>query len=801
MLNKILFMGRNILILLFFSSPSFLLAQNSFTLNGYVEDAISKEKLISAIIYDVESKQGVVTNTYGFFSLTLPKGEKTLTISFVGYETQELKINFNRDTTLNFTLKTAAELQAVEVSAKRQDRIEEQVQMSKITVPIAQIKKIPMLLGEVDVLKALQFLPGVQSGGEGQNALIVRGGSPDQNLIILDGVPVYNVSHLGGLFSVFNGDAIKNVTLLKGGFPARYGGRLSSVLEIDMKDGNMQEFHGAGGIGILTSRLMLEGPIVKNKASFMIAGRRTYYDLLVKPFIKKAFKTEEPNSDFNFNLFFYDLNAKVNWKINENHRLFLSAFNNADIFNVDYKLIDKNKPTDYQRTKGGIDFGNTTSSLRWNWLINKKLFANTTVAYTQYQFNTLAGYELKADTSLQNANGKFFSGIKDWSTRMDFDYLPNPKHRIRFGVNYTYHTYSPGAFSIKSKIENFNTDTTLGSNNTFSHEPFVYVEDEMSLGNFKANVGLHYGGIYTEGSWFGSLQPRLGVSYRLPLDIALKASFATMQQNINLLTNEGIGLPTDLWVPSTKRIGPQKSWQIAAGAAKTWKDDYEISVEGYYKDMTHVLSLKEGASFLGTQNNWQDKVTQGDGKAYGLEFFLQKKEGKTTGWVSYTWSKNLRQFNNLNGGVEFPYKYDRRHDFKMVVSHEFSKRFSINGTWQYGTGNSLTLYTNNFRLPDANQPIESFYKQEIGVATVGERNAYRMPAYHRFDMSMEWTKKKKRHTRTWVLGCYNVYGRANPFAVFKGTKFDETTKQYFPVYRILSLIPVPVPSFSYNFKF
>jgi CarboxypepD_reg-like domain/TonB-dependent Receptor Plug Domain len=801
MCKKNTLMSRGFFITLLLFSSLALTAQNSFTLNGYVEDAISKEKLISAIIYDMGSKQGVVTNNYGFFSLTLPRGEKTLTISFVGYETQELKLDLKRDTVLNFQLKTIAELQTVEISAKRQDRIEEQVQMSKITVPIAQIKKIPMLLGEVDVLKALQFLPGVQSGGEGQNALIVRGGSPDQNLIILDGVPVYNVSHIGGLFSVFNGDAIKNVTLTKGGFPARFGGRLSSVLEIDMKDGNMQEYHGEGGIGILTSRLMLEGPIAKNKASFMVAARRTYYDILAKPLVKSALKKEDPNGDYGFNLYFYDLNAKVNWKINENHRLFLSAFNNADIFNVDYKLTSQRKAGDYERTKGGIDFGNTTGALRWNWLVNKKLFANTTVAYTRYKFNTIAGYEIKQDTTIENANGKYFSGIKDWSTRMDFDYLPNPTHRVRFGASNTYHTYSPGAFSVNVKIDNFKTDTTLGSNNTFAHEPYIYVEDEINLGKLKANVGLHYGGIYTEGSWFGSLQPRVGVSYRLPLNIALKASFASMQQNVNLLTNEGVGLPTDLWTPSTKRITPQKSWQVAAGAAKTWRDDYEVSLEGYYKDMTDVLSLKEGASFFGTQNNWQDKVTQGDGRAFGLEFFVQKKEGNTTGWISYTWSKNLRQFDDLNGGLEFPFKYDRRHDFKIIVSHKFTNRFSANAAWQYGTGNALTLYTNQFRLPNNGQRMEDYYKQEIEVATIGERNAYRLTAYHRLDMSLEWTKKKKRHTRTWVLGCYNTYGRANPFAAFRGSKYDEATQTNIPVYRILSLIPVPVPSISYNFKF
>ena len=801
MKNKTTQLRRDILFTLLALLYFPLSAQNTFTLNGYVEDASSKEKLISAIIYDVGSKQGVVTNNYGFFSLTLPRGEKTLTISFVGYETQQLKINLRRDSTLNFQLKAAAELETVEISAKRQDRIEEQVQMSKITVPVAQIKKIPMLLGEVDVLKALQFLPGVQSGGEGQNALVVRGGSPDQNLIILDGVPIYNVSHIGGLFSVFNGDAIKNISMTKGGFPARFGGRLSSVLEIDMKDGNMQEYHGEGGIGILTSRLMLEGPILKDKVSFMVAARRTYYDVLLKPAVKSQLRREDPNSDYDFGLFFYDLNAKVNWKINEKHRLYLSAFNNADIFNVDIKFTDPNKKTDYDRTKAGIDFGNTTSALRWNWLINKKLFANTTVAYTKYQFNTVVGYEAKQDTSVDNASGKFFSGIKDWSVRTDYDYLPNPTHRIRFGASNTYHTYSPGAFNLKVSIDNFKADTTLGSSNTFAHEPFVYVEDEMNLGKFKANVGLHYGGIYTEGAWFGSLQPRVGVSYRLPEDIALKASFATMQQNVNLLTNEGIGLPTDLWVPSTKRIVPQKSWQVAAGAAKTWRDDYEISVEGYYKGMTDVLSLKEGASFLGTQVNWQDKVTQGNGRAYGLEFFVQKKEGNTTGWISYTWSKNLRHFEDLNGGLEFPYKYDRRNDLKIIVSHKFTNRLSLNAAWQFGTGNALTLYTNELRLPNTNQSIDQYYKQEIGVATIGERNSYRMPAYHRLDMSLEWSKKKRTHTRTWVLGCYNVYARANPFSMFKSTKFDQATGVSTPVYRILSLIPIPLPSISYNFKF
>ena len=403
--------------------------------------------------------------------------------------------------------------------------------------------------------------------------------------------------------------------------------------------------------------------------------------------------------------------------------------------------------------------------------------------------------------AVESASGLYYSGIKDWSFRTDYDYLPNPQHRIRFGASNTYHTYSPGAFNVKVDIDNFKTDTTLGTSNTYANEPFLYVEDEVNLGKFKVNMGLHYGGIYTEGAWYGSLQPRLGMSYMLPADIALKASFATMQQNVNLLTNEGVGLPIDLWVPSTRRIKPQQSRQVAAGIAKTWRDAYEISVEGYYKTMSNVLSLKEGSSFLGTQNDWQDKVTQGKGRAYGLEFFVQKKEGNTTGWVSYTWSKNLRQFDDLNAGQEYPYKYDRRNDFKIIVSHKWTERVSFNAAWQYGTGNALTLYTNTLRLPQSNQSLENHYTSPIDVASVGDRNAYRMPAYHRLDMSVEWTKKKRLHTRTWVLGCYNVYGHANPYSLFKSTKYDPVTRESTPQYRVLSLIPIPLPSISYNFKF
>ena len=785
---------------LFFLLCSSLFAQKNFTISGYIEDSASSEKLISSAVFERKNATGVVSNTYGFYSLTLPKGEVNLIVTYVGYKPIEMSFLLRGDTTLDFHLASNVELQTVEISAKKQDRIENKTQMSQAVIPIAQIKKIPALLGEVDVLKALQLLPGVQSGSEGQNGLYVRGGSPDQNLILLDGVPVYNVSHLGGFFSVFNGDAIKNVTLTKGGFPARYGGRLSSIIEIDMKEGNMKEFHGEGGIGIISSRLTLEGPIVKDKVSFMISGRRTYLDILARPLVKDAFKQENPNGgSLGFDLQFYDLNAKVNWKINDKHRIFLSAYNGKDVFGTDLTSFETNG-VDYNKAIFDLNWGNITTAFRWNWLVNNKLFANTTLTYSQFKFNTLVGYEQRIRGKTDAFSGEYTSSIQDWAGKMDFDYSPTPQHRIRFGASLTQHSYVPGIFQAKVNIDTFRQEATLGSDKTYSLESYVYAEDDMQFGSLKANLGVHLGGFSVQGTFYPSVQPRIGLNYLLSNELSIKASFATMQQNINLLTNESVGLPTDLWVPSTKRIVPQQSWQAALGIAKTLKDEYELSIEGFYKDMKNIISFKEGASFFGQQNNWEDKITQGNGKAYGLEFFVQKKEGKTTGWVGYTLSWNKRQFEELNSGIEFPFKFDRRHDFKVIVSHQFSKRFSLTGTWVFGTGNSLTLPTNSYRLPRPGAGLNDAYLEEFNVASTGERNAYRMPTYHRMDVNLEWTKKKKHHTRTWSLGVYNLYNRANPFAILPGTRYNPSTNRNERYYRQLALFPI-IPSISYNFKF
>jgi hypothetical protein len=788
-------------ILLFFSLMGITAFAQKFTISGYIEDADTGEKLIAANAFDLRSASGAVSNTYGFYSLTLPKDSVHLEFSYIGYQPQRMDIFLDKNITLNIKLGASIELAVVEVSATRQARIEEETQMSRVDIPIEQIKKIPALLGEVDVLKSLQLLPGVQSGGEGQNGLYVRGGSPDQNLILLDGVPVYNVSHVLGIFSVFNADAIKNVTLTKGGFPARYGGRLSSVLEINMKEGNMNEFHGEGSVGLISSKLTLEGPIWKDKTSFIVSGRRTYIDLVTRPLIRAAARAE--GADLKLKLYFYDLNAKINHKFNDKHRLYLSAYSGADIFTNKYS-------EDGDSFEGGIDWGNLISAARWNWQINPKLFANTTLTYSKYQIDILAGIETKEPNQPKEAfSAKYFSGIEDLGGKMDFDFIPNPKHYLRFGGAATHHTYKPGALALKSSFDDAKLDTLIGSQNATSGEYALYVEDDISLGAFKANIGLHASGFAVDGEFYKSLQPRIGLRYLLPKDVALKASFATMTQYINLLTSEALSLPTDLWVPSTKLVKPQQSWQVAVGAAKTFWDEYEFSVEAYYKDLKNVLSFKEGASFLfGLENDWQEKVTQGHGETYGTEFFIQKKKGRTTGWIGYTLSWNWRQFgaDEINDGKRYPFRYDRRHDISVVVSHDFTKRLSGSLAWVYGTGNAVTLeiFSSNQFVRYNDETGQLSYQNGYTVGTNGDKNAFRMSDYHRLDASLEFKKQKKWGQATWVLGVYNAYWNRNPYYLISETEYEYDMNYNViskkTVFKEISILPI-IPSIAYNFKF
>lgn len=760
-----------------------------FTISGYVEDAATGEKLIGANVYIPSLDVGASTNNYGFYSLTVPSDSMYLSVSYVGYQTSNFELNLTKDVSLNFTLSEGTALETVEIIGEKAVKIEEKVQMSEVNVPIKQIQEFPAILGEVDVLKTLQLLPGVQSGTEGTSGLYVRGGSPDQNLILLDGVPMYNVSHLFGFFSVFNADAITNVSLIKGGYPARYGGRLSSVLDITLKEGNMKEFHGEGSISAIASKLTLEGPIIKDKASFMISARRTYLDVLYAPFIAAA-NASDQDFDLSLQLYFYDLNGKVNYKISDQDRLYFSVYNGKDRFGV-----KTDETFDGGRIQGeaGLDWGNTIAALRWNRVWNGKLFSNTTATYSRYGFRLGATSIYEEDGEREAYAGIYNSGIRDWTLKTDWDYIINPQHYIRAGANVTMHQFTPGAtnFEIQEGGEDL-LDTTLGTSQIYATEYLAYVEDEMTFGKFKANVGVHASAFGVGSKTYYSVQPRIGLLYKLPKDVALKASYAQMQQYINLLSNEGIGLPTDLWVPSTQNIAPQTSWQVALGVAKTIKD-VEFSVEGYYKSMDNLVSYREGANFLFSfEDSWESQVTQGIGESYGVEFFAQKKEGKTTGWIGYTLSWSNRQFDEINGGRWYPFTYDRRHDISIVVAHEFNEKWSIAANWIYGTGRSITLPVAKYSA------LVPYFDGgwAYSVERAESKNAFRMSSYQRLDASVKYYRPYKRFDSWWIFSVYNAYNHLNPF--FIQTGYDDTTGK--EVFREYGLFPI-IPSVAWKIKF
>lgn len=798
-----------------------VLAQQKYTISGYVKDKDTGENLIAANLFDVISNKGTVTNNYGFYSLTIPKGKVNFHASYVGFRDENITFQLKKDTIININLEYENLLDEVTILASKHSKIEKKTQMSQIQVQVKDIEKLPSLLGEVDVLKTLQLLPGVQGGTEGLNGIYVRGGSPDQNLVILDGVPVYNVSHLMGFLSVFNTDAIKNVTLTKGGFPARYGGRLSSVIEINMKDGNKHEYHGEGAIGILSSRLTFEGPLIKDKSSFIISGRRNYLDIIAKPLIKKAVKNS--GEELDFKTYFYDLNAKINYELNPNQTLYASAYLGSDVFGLDltehYSNYDDGYTVevsdDYYRMESGIDWGNIIAALRWNYQINSKLFANTTATYSKFNFNFLVEDEDFYEGNLDKYKATYKSGIYDWGGKIDFDYIPNPNHYIRFGLGNTYHTYNPGALALSGEYEDDNFEYIDNQKKLYSNEHQIYVEDDISLGAFKANIGIHASGFATGKKYYFYPQPRLGLRYLINNQWSLKASYSTMAQYINLLTNESLNLPTDLWVPSTETIKPQTSWQSALGAATTLQNGIEVSLETYYKKMNNVISYREGATFLSDEEpnqDWQNRITQGIGESYGTELLLQKKNGKTTGWLGYTLSWNQRQFDEINSGKSYPYKFDRRHDIELVVIHKLSERINLSGSWVYGTGNAVTLteasYVNNYNIweydNDGDGFIDESYTDYENVNILGEKNSYRMAAYHRLDLGIEISKKTKWGKRVWSFGAYNTYNHRNPFFLYLGNDYsynnetgESTDKK---VYKQVNLLPI-IPYFSYQFKF
>lgn len=795
------------LILIFLITALCSKAQKTVTISGYISDIATGEVLINANVYEPSKQVGNISNVYGFYSVTLPLGEISLQYSFVGYEKQEIQLNLLKDTAINIALKQSGELDEITVSANKSKV--ERTQMSMVEIQSEQLKKLPVLLGEPDVLKVIQLLPGVQSGAEGTSGIYVRGGGPDQNLFLLDGVPVYNASHLFGFFSVFNPSAVKTVKLYKGGFPARFGGRLSSVVDIRMKEGNFKEFKGEFSLGLISSRFSLEGPIIKDKTSFIVSGRRTYVDILAQPFIKIANKQDD-SGDYNAGYFFYDLNAKINHKFSDKSRLYLSTYMGRDkaYSKEDYYYVNNHTRFD-EKYDMGIGWGNITSALRWNYVYNPKLFSNATLTYSSYKFDVKEGYK-DVNTKDKSYNEDFFqylSGIKDVTAKIDFDYYPGGGHSIKFGASNIWHKFEPGVNHERNNSNSENAlpsiDTTYGNSNISGTEFAMYIEDNYKISRkLQANLGLHFSMFNVQNTTYKSLQPRLSLRYMVNDNLSFKASYAKMSQYIHLLSSSTISLPTDLWLPVTKTVKPQNSHQFAFGSFIKLGKGYDLTVEGFYKTMDNLIEYKEGASFTGISSNWESKIESGKGWSYGAEVMLEKTIGKTTGWLGYTLSWADRKFENLNFGEKFPAKYDRRHDISLAITHEFSKKFDIGLTWVYGTGNATTLGVQQFQgeLPQTN------YGQQSIIDYQG-RNGYRMPAYHRMDISMNFHKQKKHGIRTWSLGLYNAYSRQNPFYLYWGKDnvngynqqgyYYENSK---PALKQVSLFPV-IPSISYTFKF
>lgn len=772
-----------------------LFAQKS-TLSGYLKDAETGEALIGGRIYIDSLKIGVASNIYGFYSLTLPNGTHDVMYSFIGKEPIKTRVILDQNIELDINLKDNSNTLA-EVVVTGERKQQESTEMSTVTLSMEKVKTLPVLMGEKDIIKTLQLLPGVQSGSEGSSGIYVRGGGPDQNLILLDGVPIYNANHLFGFFSVFNADAINQVKLVKGGFPAEYGGRISSVIDIRMNEGDMKKIHGEGSVGIISSKLMLNGPIIKDKTSFMITGRRTYIDLLARPLIKAA-NSQNGNDQVTGGYFFYDLNAKLNHIINANNRIYLSAYLGNDKFyvNSEYDYIDQSDNKTYiEENTGGIKWGNKIMALRWNHKFSPKLLLNTTLNYSDYQFTTgfgLTSYEKGNQANpTQDFSFEYLSGITDFGGNMNFYYYPSPKHDVQFGIGQTYHTFKPGVNQLKLSDGSTDLDTSFGSARTYAHEFYGYIQDDFSISKrLSLNAGLHFANFLVREKLYNSLQPRASVNFQLDDKSSLKASYAKTTQFLHLLTNTSIGLPTDLWVPVTDSIPPQQGNQVAVGYTRELPKGYRVGAEVYYKTMKNLIEYKEGASFFGSNQNWEGLVEVGNGYSYGLEMLFEKRTGKTTGWIGYTLSWTNRQFANINNGEEFPYRYDRRHDISFVLTHKFNDKVDIGVVWVYGTGNAITL---------ALQKYNSSGGVEFGESEVNhidQRNGYRMPSYHRLDLGVNIHKPKKWGEATWSFGLYNAYNRQNPFYLDIGYLKDGNEK----VLKQISLFPI-LPSVSYSFKF
>jgi hypothetical protein len=771
---------RNFVFLLLGFLPLLVTAQQKYTISGTVRDSANGESVIGSSIWIPEAKTGVNTNAYGFYSITLPAGKYTLIISYVGRQPKSIPIDLQKNEKRNIELsESSVSLGSVEITAERGDKNVSSTEMSSDHLDMQQIKAIPVLFGEVDILKTITLLPGVMSAGEGNTGFYVRGGGADQNLVLLDEATVYNASHLLGFFSIFNADAIKDMTLIKGGIPAEYGGRLASVLDVHMNDGNSKTYTVKGGIGLIASRLTVEGPMIKDKGSFLITGRRTYADVFLKLFGSNA----QARSS---SLYFYDLNVKANYRFSEKDKLFLSGYFGRDVFGLSGQF--------------GINWGNATGTLRWNHIFNDKLFLNTSAIVSDYRYNI--------DITSGSSNFGITSGVRDYVLKLAFEYYLNDKNKIKFGAQSTFHVFTPGSISTNGTrlVNDLNIDQK------YSLENAIYISDEQTLTpKLSVNYGLRYvlfdqlgpgkifhydttgaitdTSIYKSGKLiqqYGSLEPRLAVRYTLSTTSSVKASYTRTSQFIQLLSNTTASTPTDLWVPSGNTIKPQLGDQYAMGYFRNFHNNmFEASVEVYYKNMQNQIDYKPGANIV-LNPVVESQLYFGKGRSYGSEFLLRKNTGAFTGWISYTLSRTERQFPYINNNSWYPAKQDRTHDISVVLMYSLGKTWTFGAVWIYATGNAVTF------------PVAQYQFENHVVAYYSDRNGYRMPAYHRLDLSATLHRpKKKRFEAEWDFSVYNVYNRHNAYSI----EFQQDPNNPSQTQAVKTWLFGIIPSVTYNFKF
>jgi TonB dependent receptor/CarboxypepD_reg-like domain/TonB-dependent Receptor Plug Domain len=748
-------------------------AQQKFTVSGKVQDKNTGEELFGAIIVVKElPATGVSANEYGFYSLSLPQGTYTLTCSYLGYKAVSQTVVLDKDQSISWALENNNTIKEVVITDTKADENLSKTSMGTIKLDVQEIAKIPVLFGEKDVLKTIQLLPGVKSAGEGNSGFFVRGGATDQNLILLDEAPVYNASHLLGFFSTFNSDAIKDVSLIKGNAPAQYGGRLASVLDVRMKEGNDKKYNVTGGIGLISSRLSVEGPIQKDKSSFMISGRRTYADVFLKA--TEQFKDNK--------LYFYDLNAKANYRINDKNRIFLSGYFGRDKLGFGDAF--------------GIDWGNATATIRWNSIISPKLFSNTSVIYSNYDYNI----KLSGAGTTFNIN----SQIRDWNVKQEFQYYPNARNSWRFGVNSIYHTLTPSRFEGdngigQNQVDRYGWENAIYANNTFSATEKLNIDYGLRISSYSILGGdtynIYNNGIKTDsvvldrgkiGKTYVLVEPRLSASYRINEKSSIKLAYARNTQNLHLLSNSTSTSPTDQWIGNSYNIKPEISDQVALGYFRNFADNkYEFSAETYYKWMQNQVDYKNGAD-INTAPDVESELLYGEGRAYGLEVLFKKKQGRFTGWVSYTLSRTERQIDGINNGDWYAARQDRTHDVSVVGIYQLSPKWSLSAVFVYYTGNAVTFPSGKYNL-DGNT-----------VYYYTERNGYRMPAYHRLDFSATYESQRKgRFQGSWNFSLYNVYGRKNAYTI----TFEDDPNDASRTRAVRTALFQWVPSVTYNFKF